>query len=99
VFSKLQIRLQFAGFFHTVIGCFQRSVVNLVVIVADVVLNAFIQFKTIIGGIQVNLIVFQRPPEPFDPDIVQRSSLPSIEICIPCCSRYWVRIALVYLQP
>jgi hypothetical protein len=47
----------------------------LVVIVADVVLNAFIQFKTIIGGIQVNVIVFQRPPETFDPDIVQRSSL------------------------
>ena len=49
--------------------------VYLVVIVADVVLNAFIHFKTIIGGIQVNVIVFQKPPEPFEPDIVQRSSL------------------------
>jgi hypothetical protein len=39
-----------------------------------VVLNAFIQFKTIIGGILVNVILFQRPSEPFDPDIVQRSS-------------------------
>jgi hypothetical protein len=38
-------------------------------------LNAFIQFKTIIGGIEVNIIVFQRPPETFDPDIVQGSSL------------------------
>jgi hypothetical protein len=45
-------------------------VVDFIVIVADMVLNAFIQFKTIISGIQVNVIVFKRLPEKFDPDIV-----------------------------
>jgi hypothetical protein len=36
---------------------------------ADVVLNAFIQFKIIICVIQINVMVLQKPPEPFDPDI------------------------------
>ena len=48
---------------------------DFVVVVANVFLNAFIQFKTIIGWIEVNVIVFQRSPEPFDPYIVQGSSL------------------------
>ena len=75
VFSKLQIRLQSAGLFHNGYWVFMGGVMYFVDLVADVVLNVFIQFKTIIGGIEVNVIVFQRPPEPFDPDIVQRSSL------------------------
>ncbi len=64
MFSKLQIRLQSAGFFHNGYWVFKGGVMDFVDLVADVVLNAFIQFKVIIGGIEVNVIVFQRPPEP-----------------------------------
>jgi hypothetical protein len=42
---------------------------NPVIILADVVLNASIQLKIIICVIQINVMVLQKPPEPFDPDI------------------------------
>lgn len=44
------------------------------VIVADVVLNSFKKFRTIIGGMQVDVIVLDGFPEPLDPHIVQGSA-------------------------
>jgi hypothetical protein len=48
-----------------------------IVIVGDMVLNSFIEFKTIIGRVQVDEVVLDGFPEPFDPDIVQGSSFAS----------------------
>ena len=45
-----------------------------VIVVGDMVLNSFIEFKTIIRRIQIDVIVFDRFPEPFDPDIIQGSA-------------------------
>ena len=39
------------------------------------VLNSTIEFKTIINGINIDIIVFQGLPEPLDPNIVQCSAL------------------------
>ncbi len=52
-------------------GCLISGVVDLVMIVVDVVLNAFKKFKAIVDGIEVYVIVFQRLPEPLYPDIIQ----------------------------
>ena len=43
-----------------------------IVIVGNVVLNAFIQFKTIICRVQKDIIVFDGLPESLDPHIIQR---------------------------
>jgi hypothetical protein len=43
-------------------------------VVVDVVLNSFIKFKTIIDGIEIDIVMFERFPEPFYPDIVQGTS-------------------------
>ncbi len=70
-------------FFILDIRCFQRRVVDFIGVVANVVLNAIILWKNIISGIQVIVIVFQSPPEPFHPDIVQRSSFSVNRILYP----------------
>jgi hypothetical protein len=38
-------------------GALSGSMMDLLVVVADVVLNSFIKFKTIIGGIEIYVIM------------------------------------------
>ena len=42
-------------------------------VAGDVVLNSFIEFKTIFGGVQADVVVFNRFPKTPDPDIIQGS--------------------------
>jgi hypothetical protein len=43
-------------------------------IVGDVVLNSPIEFKTIICRVEIDVIILQRLPEPFYPDIIQSAA-------------------------
>ena len=43
-------------------------------IVGDVVLNSPIEFKTIMCRVEIDVIILQRLPEPFYPDIIQSTT-------------------------
>ena len=46
------------------------------VVVADVVLTSLKLFKTIIGGMQVDVVILYSHPKAFDPTVVPSPSLP-----------------------
>jgi hypothetical protein len=51
---------------------------NLLVVIVDVDLNSTIEFKSIIDGIKIDVIVFQGLPETLDPNVIQCLALQTI---------------------
>jgi len=64
----------FHGFLVSVLGCLLSCVMYFLMVVVDMVLNAPSKFKTIIDAMQVNIIVLQRFPKTFNPNIIQSPS-------------------------
>jgi hypothetical protein len=64
----------FHGFLVSVLGCLLSCVIYFLMVVVDVVLNAPSKLKTIIDGMQINIIVLQRFPKSFNPNIIQSPS-------------------------
>lgn len=69
------------------------------VVIAHPETNLSLGVSEVLGGVQINAFVFQRPPQALDEHVVSPLALPSMEVQMPCDLSMPVKAALVNWVP